>query len=218
MPDPRAAIWDLDGTLIDSQDDHFHAWCAALGRPLTREQFAGVFGHRPDEIVRALLGPDLPDHAVADIVAAKWRAYRQRLQQHPATVQPGAREWLQRLAAAGWLQAVASDGARPNIEAVLASTGLAPLFGAVVSGDDVPHGKPDPAIFLLAARKLGAAPGRSIVIEDAPAGVEGAHRAGMRAVGVLTSHDALPADVVARRLTDLADGAFDALLSRPASP
>jgi beta-phosphoglucomutase len=215
MPELRAVLWDLDGTMIDSQEDHFLAWSAALaghGFSLQRERFPSVFGHRPDEIVRTLLGPDLPAGEVQQIVAAKWQAYRERLRTHGVQLLPGVADWVKRLARDGWHQAVASDGARWSIDLVLEATGLAPSFAAVVSGQDVPHGKPDPAIFQTAAARLGTPANRCVVVEDAPAGVEAAHRAGMRAIGVLTSHDTLSADVVVHRLSDLHDGAFERLL------
>ncbi len=221
MTEPRAVLWDLDGTMIDSREDHFQAWSAVLaghGFTLERERFRSVFGHRPDEIVQTLLGPDLPADQVQKIVEAKWRAYRERARTHGVQLLPGVGEWVERLARDGWRQAVASDGARWNIDMVLEATGLAATVAAVVSGQDVPHGKPDPAIFLAAAARLGAAARRCVVVEDAPAGVEAAHRAGMRAVGVLTSHETLSADVVVRRLDELHDGAFEGLLASGAGP
>ncbi len=216
MPAVRAAIWDLDGTMVDSTDDHFHAWRQALGPrgfSLTRERFAAVFGRRPDEIVRALLGEALSRDEVHKLVDDKWQAYRERVGRRGVELLPGVRDWVERLAGAGWGQAVASDGARWNIERVLAATGLARFFEVVVCGQDVPHGKPDPAIFLAAAVQLEAPPWRSVVVEDAPAGIEAARRAGMHVVGVLTSHDALDADVVVPRLSNLPADTFERLVS-----
>jgi beta-phosphoglucomutase len=215
MPAVRAAIWDLDGTMVDSTDDHYHAWRQALeprGFALSRERFAAFFGRRPDEIVRALLGSSVPADEVGRIVDDKWRAYRERVMHSGVELLPGVREWVEHLHRAGWGQAVASDGARWNIERVLAATGLARYFGVVVSGQDVPHGKPDPAIFLVAAARLDSSPPCSVVLEDAPAGIEAARRAGMHVIGVLTSHASLAADVVVSRLSDLPADAFERLV------
>ena len=85
-------------------------------------------------------------------------------------------------------------------------------FDALVSAEEVERGKPDPQIFLTAAAKLQTPPARCIVVEDAPAGTEAARRAGMRAIGVLTTHARLEADRVARTLDELDDSAFDDLL------
>jgi beta-phosphoglucomutase-like phosphatase (HAD superfamily) len=87
---------------------------------------------------------------------------------------------------------VASSSPRSWIAATLRSIGLGDVFPVIVSGDDVPRdrGKPDPAIYLLAAQRLGVAPGRCLAIEDSPNGVLSAHRAGMRVIGVRTSYTA----------------------------
>jgi len=80
------------------------------------------------------------------------------------------------------------------------------------TAEDVTEGKPDPQVFLVAAAKLGVEPAACVVVEDAPAGTEAARRAGMRCVGVLSSHDELEADIVVRTLEELPDTAFDDLL------
>jgi beta-phosphoglucomutase-like phosphatase (HAD superfamily) len=82
---------------------------------------------------------------------------------------------------------------------------------AVVTAEDVTRGKPEPDVFLAAAGKLGVPASRSIVVEDAAAGVEGARRAGMRSIGV-NPRSALAADIYVRSLADLAPDAFDRLL------
>jgi beta-phosphoglucomutase-like phosphatase (HAD superfamily) len=115
----------------------------------------------------------------------------------------------------GWKQALASSAPQPNIDAALSALDLGRLLDAVVSADEVGRGKPDPAIFLEAARRLGLPPGRCVVVEDAPAGIEAARRAGMRSIGVLSPHHArLEADVVVPSLGALPTGAFEALLGR----
>ncbi len=127
---------------------------------------------------------------------------------------PGVRRWLDSLRSEGWLQALASSAPRANLEAIVAALDLGPYFAAVVSAEDVTRGKPDPQVFLAAAAKLKAEPKACVVVEDAPAGTEAARRAGMRAVGVLTSHTELSADLVVRTLEELPEGAFDELLAR----
>jgi beta-phosphoglucomutase len=86
------------------------------------------------------------------------------------------------------------------------------VFDAVVTAEDVSHGKPDPEVFLTGASRLGVPPARAIVVEDAASGIEGARRANMKSVGV-NGRVALAADVVARSLADLAPGTFDRLVS-----
>src|SRR4029078_3625153 len=85
---------------------------------------------------------------------------------------------------------------RVNVEAILGALAIGPYFAAITSAEDVQRGKPDPQVFLLAAERVGVPRARCVVVEDAPAGVEGARRGGMRSIGVRSSHAALPADIV----------------------
>jgi beta-phosphoglucomutase-like phosphatase (HAD superfamily) len=90
--------------------------------------------------------------------------------------------------------------------------GLADQFQATASAEDVQRGKPDPQVFLLAASRLGVPPARSIVVEDAPAGIEAARRAGMHSIGVRRDGLQLPADIAASSLADLPPDAFTSLI------
>ncbi len=213
---PRAVLWDLDGTLIDSAEHHWIAWretMAQEGHAVTPESFASSFGHRNDTILRRLLGPDLSNAEVDRISGAKEALYRRLVRERGLAPLPGALEWLERLRESGWRQAVASSAPAANIEAAMEAIGAAPLFAALVSADEVGAGKPDPAVFLAAADRVGVPPERCVVVEDAPAGLEGARRAGMRSVGVLSvHHPELVADVVVPSLESLEAAAFEELL------
>jgi HAD superfamily hydrolase (TIGR01509 family) len=126
---------------------------------------------------------------------------------------PGVAAWLQRLHDAGWLQAIGSASPRENIEVVLEALSAAHFFQAIVSAEDVQHGKPDAQVYLVAASRLGALPERSIVVEDAGAGVEAARRAGMHSIGVSRNGKPMAADIVVQSLELLAPYAFEMLLS-----
>ena len=126
---------------------------------------------------------------------------------------PGVAYWVHRLHEQGWLQAVASSAPRLNVELILQSLGTAQCFQAVVSGEDVDKGKPDPEVYLTAASRLGAPPSKCVVVEDAFAGVEGARSAGMPCIAVSRSGRHLPADVVVRSLDLLDAGVFDSLVA-----
>ncbi len=128
---------------------------------------------------------------------------------------PGARRWLDTLHAEGWRQALASSAPRANIEAILQELSLRDVFGAIVGAEDVTHGKPDPEVFLRAGERLGVLPRRSVVVEDAAAGVEAGRRGGMRTIGVNADRP-LDADVYAGSLDELPDDAFERLV--PAGP
>lgn len=210
----RAALWDVDGTLIDSREYHWLSWRGALageGFDLTPGQFADSFGRRNDEILRGYF-PSYGPEDLTRVGEAKEVAYRRLVRERGIDLLPGVRRWLERLRAEGWRQAVASSAPRANLEAIIEALGLDGYFAAVASAEDVTEGKPDPQVFLVAAARLGVEPGVCVVVEDVPAGTEAARRAGMRSIGVLSSHGALEADIVVRTLEELPDTAFEDLL------
>jgi HAD superfamily hydrolase (TIGR01509 family) len=210
----KAVLWDLDGTLVDSEEFHWLSWRDTMrpeGVELTYEQFLASFGQRNDRIVPAWLGPDVEAERMRRIGEDKETEFRRLAENHGLTPLPGAREWLTALKAAGWTQSIASSAPRVNVEMMLRVAGLDGCLDAIVSADDVTRGKPDPQVFLRAAERLGVPPARCIVVEDAAAGIEGARRAGMRSIGV-TKNGHLAADVTVMSLADLTPDAFDRLL------
>lgn len=210
----RGVLWDLDGTLVDSTELHWIAWrdtMAAEGVPITREMFESTFGWKNDPILRRWLGDDAGEARKARLAGEKERAYRAALQAGGVKPLPGAREWVERLHADGWKQAIASSAPLANIEAVLGVLDLGHDFEAIVSAEDVTTGKPDPQVFLLAARKLDVDPSRAIVVEDAEAGVEGARRAGMKCIGVNPKRR-LDADLHVKSLNEVPAEAWASLL------
>jgi HAD superfamily hydrolase (TIGR01509 family) len=216
-------LWDLDGTLVDSAGYHWIAWrdtLAGEGRAVRPSDFASSFGKRNDEILRSLFGAGIDAEWIERVSETKESAYRRLLREEGLAALPGALAWLERLRRGGWKQSLASSAPRPNIDAVFEALDLGRFLDAVVSADEVGRGKPDPAVFLEAARRLGLPPGRCVVVEDAPAGIEAARRAGMPSIGVLSSHHAsLEADIVVPSLDVLAPDAFEGLLGGvPARP
>jgi beta-phosphoglucomutase len=213
---PRAVLWDMDGVLVDSAEYHYAAWREALAREgvdLSYDAFRATFGQRNDAILRHLLGPDLPDSEVARIGDLKESLYRELVQTRGITPLSGVLDWLARLRDQGWRQAIASAAPRANVDAIVRALGIAHYFGAITSSEDVTRGKPDPQVYLIAAQRLGVPPARCVVVEDAPAGVEGARRAGMRCIGVTSTHPHLDADLVVAALSDLPADSFEKLAS-----
>jgi beta-phosphoglucomutase len=211
-----AVLWDLDGTLVDSEEYHWQSWrdtMDAEGAPVTRAQFLETFGRRNDEILPRWLGPAASAERVARVSEAKEVLYRKLVQAGDLRPLAGAAEWVRQLRCEGWRQAIASSAPRENVDVVLKALGLADSFDAVVSSEDVTAGKPDPQVFLEAARQLGLPPPRCVVVEDSAAGIEGARRAGMRSIGV-SRNGGLPADLAVHSLSDLPASAFSDLVAR----
>ena len=203
----------MDGTLVDSQEYHWRAWrdaMAADGTPVTEAQFLASFGQRNDAILGAWLGAGASPERIRRVWDGKEAAYRRLVVGEGLAPLPGAAEWVRRLHAAGWRQAIASSAPRLNVETVLTALGFEPWFGALVAAEDVRHGKPAPDVFLAAAERLGVPSGRCVVVEDAEAGIEAARRAGMRSVGVGRVRSA---DAVCASLVDLPSDVFDRLLA-----
>src|SRR5207245_4157520 len=173
----KAVLWDLDGTLVDSEEYHWLAWRDAMraeGIELTYDRFLKSFGQRNDRILAGWLGADADAQRVQRIGEEKEFEYRRLAETLGLTPLPGAREWLAHLHAAGWKQAIASSAPRLNVETMLRVLQLESFLDAAVSAEDVTVGKPDPQVFLKAAEKLSLPASRCIVVEDAAAGIEGA--------------------------------------------
>jgi HAD superfamily hydrolase (TIGR01509 family) len=176
----RAVIFDLDGTLLDSEPslrEAFRAAATLFGRDLDDRLYAGLIGlATPDRV--ALLsrsfGPDFPIDA---FLAEYYRQKRRRL--HGIAVKPGAHALLDWLQARGIPIAVATSSSARTVSLHLARTGLDRSFAAVVTRDDVPRRKPHPDLFLHAAAVLRVAPATCLVVEDSAPGVEAGHAAGM---------------------------------------
>ncbi|MFH1763232.1 MAG: HAD family phosphatase [Gemmatimonadota bacterium] len=184
---PGAVLWDLDGTLADSKDYHWRAWKEAMsaeGLTVTEAQFLASFGQRNDAILGAWLGPDADAAQIRRLGDAKEALYRELVRTEGITPLPGAAEWVRSLHEAGWRQAIASSAPRLNVEVMHQALGFSGLIDTLVAAEDVSQGKPDPEVFLKAASELGIPPDRCVVVEDAEAGIEAAHRGGMPSVGV----------------------------------
>ena len=207
-----AALWDMDGTLIDSEEYHWRAWrdtMARAGVPITHAHFLATFGQRNDAILPHWLGADAPAELMRRIGDEKEALYRELVRSGGIAPLAGAAEWVGRLHAAGWRQAIASSAPRLNVETILASLHLE--FDAIVTAEDVRHGKPDPEVFLTAAARLGMPPDECVVVEDAAAGIEAARRGGMRSIGV-SRKGPLAADLFVPTLAELPLDAFASLM------
>ena len=180
-----AALWDVDGVIIDSGEQHRQSWEALAserGYPYTDAAFWAGFGMRNSDSIPLMFG--VTDPALIVTLSERKEAIYRELLRREATALPGARELLTTLHAAGYRQALGSSAPLVNLEAIISLLQIGPLLDGFVSGETVAHGKPAPDIFLAGAERLGIAPVHCLVIEDAPAGVAAAHAGGMRCLAV----------------------------------
>jgi len=185
---PFAVLWDLDGTLVDTKDFHHQSWALALpefGLDFSADRFERSFGMNNNGVLEVFFGRPVEAEQAAAIGERKETLFRQLLRGHVQAL-PGATNWLERLRTWGARQAVASSAPPANIDVMLGELGIVGYFDAVVSGHGLPS-KPDPAVFLQAAERLGVSPENCIVMEDAAAGVQAARRAGMRCIAVAST-------------------------------
>jgi beta-phosphoglucomutase family hydrolase len=207
-----AAIFDWDGVIIDSSRQHEQSWeqlAQEERRTLPPGFFKRSFGMKNERIIPGLLGWTSDSARIRLLSDRKEEIYRDRIQQDQIVPLPGVVEWLDTLHNAAIPCAIGSSTPRENIECVIDRLELRDFFHAVVAGQDVTHGKPNPEVFLLGARKLGLPPARCVVFEDAHVGIEAARAGGMKVVGVATTHPAeflSDADRVVRRMDELTIG------------
>lgn len=191
-PPRLLAIFDHDGVLVDSLALHQQAWVELGERenlPVTPAFIKQTFGMANPSIFRILVGPAITEAEIARYTDLKEACYRD-LARGKITLMDGVRDLLDRLTAAGFALAVGTSGIRANLQLTIDETGLEGRFAAIASAEDFKHGKPDPEVFLVAARKAGIEPEHAVVFEDAIYGIQAAKAAGMRAVGVTTTNPA----------------------------
>ena len=213
---PRAVLWDLDGTLADTMTGHFRAWREVLageGYALSWETFAASFGQRNDTALCSMLDTELPASEVERISDIKEQRFRALVRAEGLQLLPGAASRLRASRDTGWRQALVTSAPRANAETMLDVLRIGAFFSVVITGDDVALGKPHPEPLLMAADALKVPPSRCLVVEDSPSGIEAAHRAGMRSIAVGPAHASLPAMVSVASLADLPPDAFEVLLA-----
>lgn len=182
-------IFDVDGVLIDSYWSHYKSWqiaAAEFGFTITEDQFRQNFGRKSHETIAERWGNQLTPEQISRFEQRKEAAYRDVIRDDFPGMD-GAVALIDAWHAAGDLLAVASSGPPENVDLVLDKLGRRQRFDAVITGDDVTRGKPDPQVFLLAVASLGLPADRCAVIEDAPAGIAAAKAAGTLAIGLVST-------------------------------
>jgi len=183
----RAVLWDMDGTIADTEELHFHAWQETLGAygiEYDYATFIADFGRNNGEILTRILGDDGGPDRVAEVAHRKEAHFRNLLPHHSVPLLAGVPHWLNALKQARVRQVVSSSGTMSNIAAVITKLEIGDYFMGLMSGYQLPRGKPHPAIFLNSAAALAVSPADCIVIEDSMSGIEAARRAGMACIAV----------------------------------
>ncbi|MEU5536805.1 HAD family phosphatase [Streptomyces sp. NPDC020362] len=182
-----AVIFDLDGTLVDSEPNYYEASRQALaehGVPdftwAEHESYVGISTRETVGIWRERYGLGAPVDELLDVTNRRYL----ELARTRTPAYPEMRKFVELLAAEGVPLAVASGSSPEAMAAILAGTGLDAFLRTAVSADEVDHGKPAPDVFLEAARRLGADPADCVVLEDAAPGAAAAHAAGMRCIAI----------------------------------
>ena len=203
LPRPEAVLFDFDGILVDTEPMHHRAFTEVLdplGMGFPWKEYVEIYMGFDDrdafrEAFRAK-GIDLDEANLAKLVAAKSEAFLRGLRDG-VTAYPGAFSLIESLRAAGRPLALCSGALRSDIDPILAQLGVARCFDVIVSADDVRRSKPDPESYALAFARLSerhatvlTVPGRSVAVEDTPAGIRSAKGAGLRVLAVTNSYGA----------------------------
>jgi HAD superfamily hydrolase (TIGR01509 family) len=182
-----SVIFDLDGTLVDSEPNYFEAGRLSLAELgvtdftwSDHESYVGISAQETLALLKDRYGLAVP----LDTLFAETNRRYLELARASTRVYPEMRKFVELLAGDGVPMAVASGSSPEAIEAILTGTGLAAYLPTVVSSDEVAHGKPAPDVFLEAAHRLGASAPNCVVLEDAAPGAAAAHAAGMRCIAI----------------------------------
>ena len=212
----NAALLDLDGTLVDTERENAESVARALarvGRPMSAEEREFVIGHGWREIYD-LLEHNRPTGMTYDALKHAAALEKEKiLREKGLVVLPGAKAALARLADRGGV-AIVTGSSREESELVLELMGVRELVDALVTAEDVPHGKPAPDGFLLASERLGVLPPGCLAVEDSEAGIRAARDAGMRCVAVRAGNFAKQSQAEADVVIDTLDQLDDALIER----
>jgi len=197
-----AAIWDLNGVIIDDMPIHFESYrevLGPLGYDLKMDEYNALCVGASMVQVFGKIMPLLPKPiSIESAIEQKLNAYF-RLAEGRMVMLPGVGELIRGLARIGFVQAIASGGTGREIEVILKSFGVDQYFTASVGCEDVTKGKPDPEPFMTAAQRLGAEPANCVIFEDGEFGIRAAKSCGMKAVGItntLPANELAQADIV----------------------
>jgi len=190
---PEAVIFDLDGTLVDNNAYHIEAWKIfydKIGKPFSKEEYTqNINGRINRDIFNYVFNTTLTPEQIEEYSHEKEATYRELYKPH---IQPinGLLDFLDELEKAKMPKAIATSGLVPNINFMFEHVPIKNYFYSVIDASQITHGKPHPEIFLKAAISVNAVPSNCVAFEDSVAGIRSAKAAGMKVVGLTTTHTA----------------------------
>ena len=201
-------IFDVDGVLVDTGPFHFESWVKManeIGKKFTKKFFDLTFGQQSVPITRKLVGSKVEQHLVEKWASLKEQYYREMVKDKLEPL-PGVLNLIKDLKNKNFKLAIGSSGPPENVELVVRTLNLTQYFDVIITAAEVEKGKPEPDIFLIAAKKLKLNPKNCIVIEDAPVGIEAAKRANMPVIALRITHcnvDLLDANLIVSDLSSV---------------
>ena len=189
--DIEAVIFDMDGTMIDNMSTHKEAWkefCSRKGINLSDADFKQkISGFKNDQIFINLFGYNLSENQIAEYANDKESVYRELYKPKIKEV-PGLTDMILKIKKLSIKLAIATTAPKANRDFALRELHLENYFDVILGEEDVKKGKPDPEIYLKTAELLNIGPKACLVFEDSPAGLQSGKGAGMKVVGLATSH------------------------------
>lgn len=186
----KAVIFDMDGVLVDNSHIHtesFIIFCERHGVPMSADILHPYFGMGNDEIIPTVFGREMSKEEINALADEKEEIYREIF---ASRIKPldGLVDLLKELKSQGVKIAVGSSGMKKNVDYVLEKCGITEYFDAISNGDMISKAKPDPEVFVLAAKLLNEKPENCVVFEDSFAGVKAARAAGMKVIALTTTY------------------------------
>lgn len=183
-------IFDMDGVVVNNHQWHYQAW-VEFGRRhgivITHQEFSKHFGSTNQQVMHSLFGNTITKNEILQFSDEKEQIYREIYLPHIKAVD-GLPDFLERVYQRGFTVALATSAPFENVRFTLEATGLEKYFSVITDSSKVVHGKPHPEVYLITAATLGVQPSDCVVFEDSVPGIQSAISAGMKVIGVATTH------------------------------
>ena len=217
----KGVIFDWDGVIVDSSDLHLKSWetlANELKLPLPNDHFEKGFGKRNETIIPQILGWSKDPVQINHWGKRKEEIYREFGNKDGIKLAPGSKDFLKQIPSSTFRCSIGTSTERKNVELAISQHDLSQYFLGAACSEDVSKGKPDPEVFLKAAKVLSITPKDCVVFEDSPHGIEAAIRAGMKTVALTTTHPSttfmhLNPDLLVASLADLSVDQVEKLFS-----